>query len=326
MGIVAAVNQIEECPVNITIRPMAEQDIPSVNKIISLAFGTFIGVPEPERWSEDRDYGRVRFAIDPSAAFVAMDGDRLIGSNFGTRWGSVGFFGPVTVHPEYWDKGVGQQLLDPIMQRFDEWDLAHAGLFTFAHSPKHQVLYQKYGFWPRFLTSLMGRPAQNPQPVEYKRFSAASGPERECLEAGIKNVSDSIFPGLDLSREIETIGELDLGDTVAIQRDGEVVGFAVCHCGRGTEAGDQSCFTKFAGVRPGENAATDFEHLLDAVEHFAADTGHPMVVSGVNQARRESYQALLKRGYRVGVTGVSMHRPDEPGYSVPGRYVLDDWR
>lgn len=311
---------------DITIRPMAEQDVPDVNAIFRLAFGTFLGVPEPERWSQDRDFGRVRLAIEPSAAFVAIDGDRLIGSNFGTRWGSVGFFGPLTVHPEYWDKGVGQKLLAPVMERFDTWDLGHAGLFTFAHSPKHHVLYQKYGFWPRFLTSMMVRPAQNPTPAEYKRVSAASGPEKECLLAGIRNVADAVYPGLDLTREIEVVNALALGDTVAIQRDGEVTGFAVCHCGPGTEAGENTCYAKFAAVRPGNDAAQEFSRLVDAIESFAVAANLPVVGAGVNQARREAYQSLLDRGYRPLMTGVTMHRPDEPGYSKSGSYVLDDWR
>lgn len=311
---------------SIEIRPMTPDDISAVNTIISLAFGTFLGVPEPERWAEDRDFGRVRLTNHPDAAVVAMDRDRLIGSNFGTRWGSVGFFGPLTVHPEYWDQGVGQQLLDPIMQRFDEWDLSHAGLFTFAHSPKHHILYQKFGFWPRYLTALVGKQAQDPPQAAYKRLSTASKSERECLMAGISNVAEAIYAGLDLSREIETIDQLEIGDTIAIQRDGEVVGFAVCHTGRGTEAGEHACYAKFAGVRPGPDAEAGFGRLLDAIEHLAADSGHPMVTAGVNQARREAYQGLLGRGYRVLATGVTMHRPDDPGYSKPGLYVLDDWR
>ena len=311
---------------SVVIRPMSEPDLTAVNQIIRLAFGTFMGAPDPANWAADRDYGRVRFAIDPSAAFVAMDGDRLIGSNFGTCWGSVAFFGPLTVHPEYWDKGVGQQLLEPVMRRFDEWDLTHAGLFTFSQSPKHHVLYQKFGFWPRFLISIFGKRIESPPDAVYKRLSIASGHEKECLLAGIQNVSEAIYAGLDLTREIETAAGLGFGDTIAIQRDGVVVGFAVCHLGHGTEAGEGMCYPKFAGVTPGEHAAEDFERLVDAIEHLAVDTGHPTVTGGVNQSRRNAYQAMLRRGYRIFAVGVAMHRPDEMGYSTPDTYVIDDWR
>jgi hypothetical protein len=64
--------------------------------------------------------------------------------------------------------------------------------------------------------------------------------------------------------------------------------------------------------------AADFSCLLDAVEHFAVESAHPMVVGGVNQARREAYQAMRKRGSRALAVGVAMHRPDESAIPRPG--------
>ncbi len=43
------------------------------------------------------------------------------------------------------------------MDIFEKWGVREAGLFTFAHSPKHIGLYQKFGFWPRFLTAVMSK-------------------------------------------------------------------------------------------------------------------------------------------------------------------------
>jgi hypothetical protein len=36
--------------------------------------------------------------------------------------------------------------------------------------------------------------------------------------------------------------------------------------------------------------------------------------------------AMLGRSFKTQVQGVTMHRPNGPGYSRPGLYVLDDWR
>jgi hypothetical protein len=44
------------------------------------------------------------------------------------------------------------------MTQFDVWGTRHVGLFTFAHSAKHVALYQKYGFYARFLTAIMSSP------------------------------------------------------------------------------------------------------------------------------------------------------------------------
>ena len=53
------------------------------------------------------------------------------------------------------------------------WGIRHAGLFTFAHSPKHVHLYQKFGFWPRFLTAIMSKPSPRRGPAgQWSKFSA----------------------------------------------------------------------------------------------------------------------------------------------------------
>jgi hypothetical protein len=52
----------------------------------------------------------------------------------------------------------------------------------------------------------------------------------------------------------------------------------------------------------------------------------PKVLAGANMARHEAYRHLVARGYRTEIQGVTMHRDNDPGYSRPGVYVLDDWR
>jgi hypothetical protein len=49
-------------------------------------------------------------------------------------------------------------------------------------------------------------------------------------------------------------------------------------------------------------------------------------IAGANMGRHEAYRALLARGFRTDIQGVTMHRSNDPGYSQPGVYVIDDWR
>ena len=140
---------------DITIRPLRAEDLPAADHIMRLAFGTFLGLPEPTAFLGDASYIPTRWRTDPDAAFGAEVEGRLVGSNLASNWGSIGFVGPLSVHPDLWDRGVGKRLMEPILERFAVWGTAHAGLFTFPHSPKHIGLYQKFGFWPQHLTPLM---------------------------------------------------------------------------------------------------------------------------------------------------------------------------
>ena len=117
---------------DILIRPLVQSDLGEADRIVRVAFGTFLGLPDPGRFMGDAGFARSRWKSDPSAVLAAEHNGKLIGSNFATNWGSFGFFGPLTVEPEYWNRGVAQQLLAPTMEIFGRWGNRHLGLYTFA--------------------------------------------------------------------------------------------------------------------------------------------------------------------------------------------------
>jgi GNAT superfamily N-acetyltransferase len=312
---------------DLTVRPLREDDLSNADQIMRLAFGTFLGLPEPLAFMGDADYVRTRWRADNVVAFAAEIGGEFAGSIFATNWGSVGFFGPLTVRPDLWDRGIGSHLMPRVLDCFADWGTRHAGLFTFAQSPKHIGLYQKFGFWPRSLTAIMSAPVTaSRQPQQWSRYSAMPDGDRYESTRAARALTDGLLDGLDLTDEIRTVHGQDLGDTVFVWDDAGLAGLAVCHCGRGTEAGSGTCYVKFGAARPGPNAGVDFDRLLGACESFASTQGARRLVCGVNMAREEAYRALAVRGFRTDLQGVTMHRPNEPGYSRSGAYVIDDWR
>lgn len=311
----------------VTVRPLQESDLGEADRIMRLAFGTYLGLPDPGSFMGDADYVRTRWAADPTTALAAEVDGRLAGTNFVTRWGSVGSFGPLTTDPALWNKGVARALLDETMPIFDAWGVTHAGLFTFPESPKHLALYQSYGFLPRFLTPILAKPPAGAPAVEGRWTTAGESADLATVIAGCVPVTDASYPGLDVSREIEAAATQKLGDTVLVFGDGDVLdAFAVCHTGPGSEAGTGACFVKFGAALPGPGVAERFGCLLDACEAFAAAQGAQAVVAGVNTARRGAYQALIDRGYKAELIGVTMHRPDESAYHDDSVWVIDDWR
>jgi hypothetical protein len=265
---------------------------------------------------------------------AAEHAGKLIGTNFAANWGSFGFFGPLTVEPEYWNRGVAQMLLAPTMEIFRRWGSRHLGLFTFAHSPKHMVLYQKFGFWPRDLVAAMAKET-NPALATKKvaatapimRLSQAEPDEIASIVTACRDLTNSVFEGLDVEREIRSVDSQNLGDTLLVWDNSKLAAFAVCHCGPGTEAGSGVCYTKFAAVRPGLRSGEAFERMLEGIEAYAGATNAAKITAGVNLARREAFQALRARGFRTEMQGVAMETGDAgSGYNRAGIYVIDDWR
>src|SRR5215216_5884689 len=99
----------------ISVRPLQENDLSAADHIMRLAFGTFLGLPEPTTFMGDAGYVRTRWLADPSTAFGAEIDGELVASNFATHWGSVGFFGPLTVHPDHWERQIASRLMEPIL-------------------------------------------------------------------------------------------------------------------------------------------------------------------------------------------------------------------
>lgn len=260
--------------------------------------------------------------------FTAELNGEVVGLNFATRWGSVGFFGPLSVRPDLWNQGIAQPLVAAVNEAFDRWGVSHAGLFTFSHSAKHVYLYGKFGFYPRFLTAIMTAPAKpGAERGHWSLYSELPQSGREATEGLCREVSNALYPGLDLTAEIRTVAARGLGDTLLLS-DGAsgLAGFAVCHWGPASEAGEGCCFVKFGAVRPGREVADTFTALLDAGRALAASVGMPNLLAGVNLGREEAYRQMQSLGFRTEIQGVTMHRPNDCGYSRPGLYVLDDWR
>lgn len=313
---------------DLVIRPLQAHDLEEADRVFRLAFATFVGMRDPASFAAGRDLIGPRFRHDPDGMFAAEIGGRFAGSAIANRWGAGGFLGPLTVHPDFWDRGVGRRLMEPCMDTFDRWQCSHVVLFTFPHSAKHVALYQKFGFWPRFLTTVMAKPVTpaTTEPFPPLLYSSLPAGEQAAALAGCRDVSNAIYPGLDLTQEILAVQQQTLGDTVLVRAGSWLEAFAVCHFGAGTEGGPDDCYVKFGAVRPGPAALAHFDPLLDACEELAVSRGLRRVLAGVSTARHEAYRHLVELGYRTEIQGLGMSRDNLEGWSRPGLFVLDDWR
>lgn len=318
-------------PSQFKVALIRRSEVEEADRIVRLAFGTFLGVPNPSDFMGDRNFMTPRWRSTNVKVLAAREGNRLIGSNVVTRWGSFAFFGPLTILPEYWNRGVAKLLLESTMTTFSRWGVRHTGLFTFPQSAKHVSLYQKFGYWPRYLTAIMTfTPEANTTPLAERTnapvlLSSLKKAQRELAIQACRKLTHRIDKGLDLTAEIRAVHAQRTGDVVLTYTRGVLDAFAVCMNGPGSEGGEKTCYVKFAAARGGTGAGERFDRLLDACEAFASSCG-VSVEAGINSAREDAYRRMRSRGYQVAMQGVAMHRPHSEGFSHADAYVIDDWR
>jgi GNAT superfamily N-acetyltransferase len=306
---------------------MRPEDVDEADRVMRLAFGTIRGLPDPAAAFGDAESLRTRYHAAPECAWCVEFEGEVVGSVLAARWGSFGFFGPLTVRPDLWDRGLGSRLLEPVLDVFERWGVRQAGLFTFADSPKHLGLYQKHGFWPGALTVVVAKAPGAVTAGSYVLASDEWASRRGAVLDETRRLTDEVYPGLDVSREISAVVEQGIGDALLLRGADGLDAMAVCHAGAGSEAGSEACYVKFAAARPGDGAEARFERLLDACEAFARESGAGRIDAGVDTGRLPAYRHLLARGFRLRQVGLAMWlRPEAPRFDGPADYVVDDLR
>jgi GNAT superfamily N-acetyltransferase len=310
----------------IELRRLAAGDAPAATSLFRLAFGTHLGLADPDAFMGDADLVGPRLRSGHCSCWGAYEEDDLVATVATSRWGRFAVLGPLTVRPSHWNRGLGQRLTEASMADVAEWGCSRAGLFTFSDSPKHIGLYQKFGFRPQYLTVVMSRGVADSAGDHSASTLSEAAEDSDAVLGECDSLTDRIAGGLSLRGEIQLLREQRLGDTVLTRRGTRLEGFAVCHVGAGSEAGSGTTYVKFAAAAKGVGAAERFSELIDACDNFARASGSQQIVTGVNTAREDAYALMLGKGFETQLIGVAMQRPNEPGHNASECFVLDDWR
>jgi GNAT superfamily N-acetyltransferase len=324
----------------IKIRRVRKGDLSKVKDVIEQAFGDFyerqLG-SRPRQVFGGAQYVHHRWLMEPWGCFVAEEGEgKIVGAAVAVIWGSLGLVGPVAVLTTYQNQDIGQQLIRATQGFFDENKVTLQGLATYPSSPKHLLLFQKFGYKPKGLVAITSKPldrreivqaAQGGKPaLSLRRYSSLEEARKKATMQRLRRITNGIYRGLDLAKEVEIVDGLALGDTLLLERGRDLVGFAIYHTPGVSEAPQGSLYVKFLAMDGRHRKPEHFHALMAALEELAHAGGLQRVLAPVYTRYWTAYTALLERGYSLDFTMVRMKRGKLEEYERPGDFVLDDWR
>ncbi|MBI4587366.1 MAG: GNAT family N-acetyltransferase [Candidatus Rokubacteria bacterium] len=324
----------------IKIRRVRKGDLSKVRDVVEQAFGDFyerqLGT-RPRQVFGGAQYVHHRWLMEPWGCFVAEEGEgKIVGAAVSVIWGSVGVVGPVAVLSPYQNQDIGQQLIKATQSFFDENKVTLQGLATYPSSPKHLVLFQKFGYKPKGLIAITSKPLdrreiiQATQPgkpvVSLRRFSTLEESKKKTTMQKLRRITNSIYRGMDPGKEVEIVDGLALGDTLLLERGPELIGFAIYHVPGVSEAPQGALYVKLLAVDFRHRKPDHFHQLMAALEELGHGAGLQRVIAPVYTYYWAAYQALMERGYSIDFIMVRMKRGKLEEYERPTDLVLDDWR
>lgn len=148
---------------------------------------------------------------------VAQREGKLLGSNFLDERSQIAGVGPITIDPNSQNAGVGRRLMEDVMSRAADRELAGVRLLQTAYHTRSLSLYAKLGFEVReVLATMQGEPIGE---------SLAGHAVRQAEERDIEECSRlcAVAHGYDRAGELRDA--VAQGTAQVVERDGQIAGY-----------------------------------------------------------------------------------------------------
>jgi hypothetical protein len=147
--------------------------------------------------------------------------------------------------------------------------------------------------------------------------------ERFALMERCRTRLNASAPNYDFTRELLLTHDLEIGDTVVLERGGGIGGFALWHSAplTGDGLGDELRLLKLFA-----DSLESFENLVAAIEQCAVDLGISRVAIRCQTAYTDAFRTLVRLGYSVRWTDLRMTLHGFPEAQVGnGEVLFSNW-
>jgi len=187
---------------------MTSGDLPEVSAVTDAAFAGLHPAGARRRHPELATPAllfQTRLAADPEGCFVAVsarDPLRVTGVLLSVARGTLGWLGPLAVHPQAQRRGTGGRLVAACLASWHGRGVRMMGLETFSGSAVHRAFYRKAGFRP----SSAG--------IGFRALLTRGSMPAGIDIGGRMPDLDFVYPGLDVSGEAAAVKNCGAGLTL----------------------------------------------------------------------------------------------------------------
>lgn len=265
-----------------------------------------------------------RYAIEDAGAGAMLwrDGDgRPVAFNMVHQSGTEGWMGPLAVRPDRQNEGLGKT----IVQAGIDWLKSHGartiGLETMPRTVDNIGFYSRLDLVPRFLTITMIRDVPR-RPAPAGDLLSRAGTEAPRILAACRELTRSLSPGVDFTRELQLTSELDIGDTTLVFQGRELAGFALWHSAPLADGRPQDELRVLKLVARDLEA---FRLVLAGVQAASVGEGLRRISVRCQTAYAEAFSVLVEEGFRVHWTDLRMTLAGAPETMVERGVVWSNW-
>jgi GNAT superfamily N-acetyltransferase len=190
----------------------------------SICYGAFKAIADEHNFPPDFPSSEVAVGLvgsllsrDDVYSVVAEVDGRVVGSNFLWENGTIAGVGPITIDPAAQNVAVGRRLMDDVLLRAEERNIAGVRLVQAAYHNRSLSLYTKLGFETREPLSNLQGPAIEEQIPGYAVRPATEEDLVACNELSLKVHGHDRGPEL-----LEAIRQ---GTASVVEHDGRITGY-----------------------------------------------------------------------------------------------------
>ena len=313
---------------------MAPADVQSVGHVLAAAYSEVIVRLQGREWlsryrARTREELEAQRSFFPSGCIVAESGGRIAGAIFARKWGSLGWFSALAVHPELQGRGIGKALAEAAIGELQRAGCIVVGMETWPNAADYTAMYIKMGFEPVGMTAVLMSPAER----DWPRPDGCSVHLLDELPAGLamqanqsaRDICAKALAGMDVAVELESSRDHPLKGSVWLVVGGAVAGFALYDLAPDYDDSGAHVDMWFGLV---DLTIARPEHFL-AIAGRVAEEGRKLGCTKLDVEActdsPHSYRFLLESGFRAGGQLLRFVRGSAPYAAAPDVLSFGRW-